>query len=76
LSDRRDHSRGLTEAHGGAGRYIAAWPDDNYVGLLDELRKQGDRLGGNTGKFSLRAIGKPSFVLSKDVTVQTTERET
>jgi hypothetical protein len=31
------------------------------------LRKQGDRLGGNTGKFSLRAIGKPSFVLSKDV---------
>jgi hypothetical protein len=54
LSDRRDHSRGLTEAHGGGGRYIAARPDDKYVGLLDELRKQGDRLGGDTGMFFLR----------------------
>jgi hypothetical protein len=67
LSDRRDHPRGLTEAHGGAGRYIAAWPDDKHVRLLDELRKQGDRLGGDTGMFFLRAICKPSFVLSKDV---------
>lgn len=53
--------------HGGIAKLIAEWPGDDYVGLLFYLKKQGSRLGGNSGQRFLRYMGKDSFVLSRDV---------
>ncbi len=61
--------RALAEEEGRpAGRVFADWPDSDYVGLLDLLKRRGSRLGGSTAQYSLRFLGKPAFVLSKDVT--------
>lgn len=57
----------LADEHGAAGPFFAHWPDADYIGLLDLLKKRGSRLGGNTGAYVLRSMGKPAFVLSKDV---------
>ena len=47
--------------------FIAQWPVDDIVGLWAWLKKHGARLGGNTGPYSLRAMGKDTFLLSRDV---------
>lgn len=52
---------------GGAGKVIGAWPSSEYVGLLELLRKKASRLGGNTGQYALRWIGRDGFILSRDV---------
>lgn len=52
---------------GGIGKVIADWPDDDFIGLLDMLKSGGSRLGGSTAQYGLRFMGKPSFILSKDV---------
>lgn len=52
---------------GGFGRRIADWPVDDFGGLLGWLGREGSRLGGNTGAYVLRAMGKEGFMLSKDV---------
>lgn len=57
----------LARQHGSAAKFIADWPDDNYVGLLDLLKKKGARLGGKTAQYALRTLGKDSFILSWDV---------
>lgn len=56
-----------SEEHGGFGQFIADWPSDDIIGLWTWLKKQGSRLGGNTGPYALRAIGKDTFILSQDV---------
>src|SRR5215510_28816 len=53
--------------HGSFGKFLAAWPRADQVGLLEVLAKRGARLGGPTGQFFLRFIGKDCFVLSMDV---------
>jgi 3-methyladenine DNA glycosylase Tag len=58
---------GLSRENRGVGRYIAGWAVTNQIGLMSALERGGDRLGGNTGLFFLRAMGKDCFVLSKDV---------
>lgn len=55
-----------TEA-GGFGRKIADWPRGDFVGLLAWMKKEGARLGGNTGAYLLRQMGKESFILGRDV---------
>jgi 3-methyladenine DNA glycosylase Tag len=57
----------IADKHGNFAKFLAAWPATDQVGLLDVLAKQGARLGGHTGQFFLRFIGKDCFVLSKDV---------
>ena len=57
----------LANEHGSAAKAFAEWPDDDYIGLLDMMKKRGSRLGGNTGQYVLRALGKPAFICSKDV---------
>jgi len=52
---------------GSFGKRIAAWPDDDYAGLLAWLGKNGKRLGGTTGQYMLRHMGKDSYILTKDV---------
>ncbi len=58
---------GIAKEHGSFGKFLAAWPAADQVGLLDVLAKQGARFGGRTGPFFLRFIGKDCFVLSADV---------
>lgn len=53
--------------HGSFGRFLAGWSQTDIVGLWDVLKKRGDRLGGNTGVYFLRFIGKDTFMLSQDV---------
>ena len=57
----------LAEEYGSAAKFIADWPEDNQVELWALLKKRGARLGGNTGQYFLRFIGKDSFILSNDV---------
>jgi 3-methyladenine DNA glycosylase Tag len=57
----------ITGEHGSFGAFLEAWPDDDIVGLWDVLAKRGKRLGGNTGRYFLRFIGKDCFLPSADV---------
>ncbi|WP_204115805.1 DNA-3-methyladenine glycosylase I [Shimia biformata] len=60
----------LAAEHGGMGRFVADWPGTEFIGLLDHLKKNGARLGGNTGQRMLRVMGKDGFMLSRDVTAR------
>ncbi len=53
--------------HGSFGKFLAAWPDDDFVRLWADLKKRGDRLGGQTGRYFLRFIGRDTPVFSPDV---------
>ncbi|MCI5073936.1 DNA-3-methyladenine glycosylase I [Oricola sp.] len=59
--------RDLAAEHGSAARFFADWPVSDQAGLLELLKKRGSRLGGNTGQYFLRFMGKDSYVLSRDV---------
>lgn len=53
--------------HGSFGKFLAAWPSADEIGLLNLLVKRGSRLGGNTGQMLLRFLGWDGFVTSRDV---------
>ena len=53
--------------HQSFANMIATWPEEDLVGLLRYLKEHGARLGGHTGQYFLRFIGKDTFILSKDV---------
>jgi 3-methyladenine DNA glycosylase Tag len=57
----------LAAAHGSAARFFAEWPDADYVGLLDVLKKRASHLGGESAGRFLRSIGKPAFIASTDM---------
>jgi 3-methyladenine DNA glycosylase Tag len=57
----------IAREHGSFGKFLAQWPANEQVGLLDLLGKRGARLGGRTGQYFLRFIGKDGFVTSSDV---------
>jgi len=48
-------------------QFIANWPSSDIIGLWAFLKKHGQRLGGNTGPYALRLLGKDTFILSSDV---------
>lgn len=48
-------------------QFIADWPSSDIIGLWAYLKKNGQRLGGNTGPYALRLLGKDTFILSSDV---------
>lgn len=58
----------LAKEHGSAAAFFAHWPVEDLVGLWDVMKKRGSRLGGATGQYALRFLGKESFILSRDVT--------
>jgi 3-methyladenine DNA glycosylase Tag len=83
LSDRRivrngqkisavpENARFITEIsaeHGGFGIWVGQWPGDDFSGLLQVLAKKGARLGGTTGQYFMRFMGRDGFILSRDVT--------
>nr|WP_231702480.1 DNA-3-methyladenine glycosylase I [Rheinheimera lutimaris] len=57
----------IAAKHGSFARFIADWPTSDIIGLWAYLKQYGARLGGNTGPYALRAIGKDTFILSTDV---------
>jgi 3-methyladenine DNA glycosylase Tag len=57
----------LAREHGSAAAFFAGWPSDDLVGLWDVMKKRGSRLGGVTGQYALRFLGKDSFILSRSV---------
>ena len=57
----------IAAEQGSFGKFLAQWPVTDQIGLIDLLAKKGARLGGGTGQFFLRFIGKDSFMLSGDV---------
>lgn len=57
----------IQRQHGSFAQFIAHWPSEDIIGLWAYLKKHGARLGGNTGPYALRAIGKDTFILSHDV---------
>ncbi|MFL9503770.1 DNA-3-methyladenine glycosylase I [Rhodopseudomonas palustris] len=54
-------------ANPGFGRKVADWPASDFVGLLDWLTRDFSRLGGTTGQYLMRFMGKDGFLLSRDV---------
>ncbi|WP_435258169.1 DNA-3-methyladenine glycosylase I [Thioclava sp. FR2] len=64
--------RRVGEKEGGFATKIAHWPASDFVGLLDWLASNGSRLGGTTGQYVLRFMGKESFILSRDVVARLT----
>jgi 3-methyladenine DNA glycosylase Tag len=66
----RDNAKFVTEIaheHGSFGKFLAAWPADDQVGLMEFLAKRGARLGGFSGQYFLRFLGWDAFVLQSDV---------
>jgi 3-methyladenine DNA glycosylase Tag len=57
----------IAKQYGSFGKFLAAWPATDQIGLLELLAKRGARLGGNTGQYLIRFLGKDSFIVSRDV---------
>ncbi|MDP6566577.1 MAG: DNA-3-methyladenine glycosylase I [Alphaproteobacteria bacterium] len=54
----------IAEESGSFGAWLAAWPPERTVELWDELQKRFTQLGGNSGPYFLRMVGKDSFTAS------------
>ncbi len=60
--------RDLAAEHGSAAAFFAAWPDTDFVGLLEVMKKRAARLSGETATRFFRFMGKASFITTRDVT--------
>ena len=70
ISSVRDNAAAMQRVikeHGSFGAWLAGWPTDDIVGLWDALAKDFSQLGGNSGPYFLRMVGKDTFVLTGDV---------
>ncbi|MGH6717787.1 MAG: DNA-3-methyladenine glycosylase I [Alphaproteobacteria bacterium] len=59
--------RSVADEHGTFGRYLAAWPTIDIVGLWRDLGRRCSQMGGNSGPAFLRMAGKDTFLLTGDV---------
>ena len=57
----------VREEWGSFGKFLAKWPEDDIVGLWADMKRRGSRLGGQTGRFFLRFMGKDTPMFSPDV---------
>lgn len=60
----------ITNQQGSSGsfaQFIAQWPCEDIIGLWMHLKKEGKQLGGKSGGYFLRMIGKDTFLLTDDV---------
>ncbi len=53
---------------GGFGKWIAAWPGEDVVGLWAEMARRFTQMGGASTPYFLRWVGKDSFMVTPDVT--------
>jgi len=66
----RENAKFVTDIaaeHGSFGKFLAAWPADDQIGLLEVFAKRGSRLGGFSGQYLLRFLGRDSFILTGDL---------
>lgn len=66
----RENAKFVTDIaaeHGSFGKFLAAWPADDQIGLLEIFAKRGSRLGGFSGQYLLRFLGRDSFILTGDL---------
>jgi 3-methyladenine DNA glycosylase Tag len=54
----------IADEAGSFGNWLADWPQDDIVGLWDALTKRFSQLGGNSGPYFLRMVGKDTFTAS------------
>jgi 3-methyladenine DNA glycosylase Tag len=64
----------VAREHGSFAKFVADWPSEDIIGLWAYLKKNGTRLGGNTGPYGLRTMGKDTFLLTNDVVGYFTKR--
>lgn len=57
----------LRRESGSVSKEITGWSREDYVGLLEMLKKRGTRLGGMTGQYALRSMGVDSVLFTRDV---------
>jgi 3-methyladenine DNA glycosylase Tag len=57
----------VSAEHGSFGRRVGDWPARDFAGLLRWMQTEGARLGGATGPYMLRSMGKEGYILSQDV---------
>jgi 3-methyladenine DNA glycosylase Tag len=70
LKSVRANAAAITELEAqqnGMGAWLADWPRDDVVGLWDQLAKRFAQLGGNSGPYFLRMVGKDTFMLTPAV---------
>ena len=74
----RDNAYMIEQAqkeYGSFAKMVANWPESDITELWLYLKKHGSRLGGNTGPYALRTLGKDTFLLTRDVEAFLRERE-
>ena len=59
----------LAREHGSAAAFFANWPDTDFVGLLEVMKKRAARCAGESAMRFFRRMGKPSFMTSRDVSM-------
>ncbi len=59
--------RATSAEYGSFGRRVGDWPGEDFAGLVQWLQDSGARLGGSTGPYMLRQMGKDGYILSQDV---------
>ena len=63
----------LAREHGSAARFFADWPDSDFVGLLELMKKRAARCAGETAMRFFRGMGKPAFITTRDVSAALVE---
>lgn len=57
----------VAQEHGSFAHFVANWDVTYITDLWEYLKKNGARLGGNTGPYALRTLGKDTFLISQDI---------
>jgi len=57
----------LAKEHGSAAKFFADWPESDFIGLLDVMKKRAARCAGETAMRFFRTMGKPAFITTRDV---------
>jgi 3-methyladenine DNA glycosylase Tag len=72
----RDNARFLLElaaVHGSGAAFFAAWPDADFAGLLEVMKRRAARLSGETAMPLFRWMGKPAYITTRDVSAALVE---
>ncbi len=73
IRDNAAFVRRVSAESGSFGRRIGDWPVEDFGGVIDWLAREGSRLGGSTGPYMLRQMGKEGYILSRDVVARLEE---
>ncbi len=65
--DNAEFIRRTAAEAGSFGRKVGDWPAEDFAGLVQWLQSEGSRLGGSTGPYMLRQMGKESYIPSDHV---------